>query len=168
MPFSGPACLPGVESEVLAHGSLVPGQVLPAALLRYPAAPMSVGLEIDSCAHVLVVRVVGTTTGAEIAESALGLLSNPSYEPSMNVIWDLREMVYEGGIEALVSLAAQVAAGAVTEHSRVALLVATDHDYGVARLYAMRAEPAPVEYRVFRDEPEARAWVGAPSAAAAH
>jgi hypothetical protein len=121
---------------------------------------MAVGLEIDPSTHILVVRVVGQTTGAEIAQSALGLLENPSYQPSMNVIWDLREMAYEGGIEALVSLAGQVASGAVTEYSRVALLVSTDHDYGVARLYAARAEPAPVEYRVFRDELEARAWVG--------
>ena len=121
---------------------------------------MPVELEIDDARHLLVVHVVGKTTGAEIAEAALGLLSNPDYRPTMNVIWDLREMAYEGGIEALVSLASKVAGGAVTEYSRVALLVSSDHDYGVARLYASRAEPAPVEYRVFREEPAAREWVG--------
>jgi hypothetical protein len=121
---------------------------------------MPIEVRIDQELDVVFVRASGPVRGEDLAAAGKALLRNPDYHPRMNSFWDLREMHYTGDIQPLRSLSEFVKTpGVIVEPIRAALLVGADREYGLARMYQARAEEAPVVYRVFRDESQARTWV---------
>ena len=46
--------------------------------------------------------------------------------------------------------------------ARIAILTCSAHIYGIGRMFEILAEAQPIQIKPFRDEPEARRWLGLP------
>ena len=100
-----------------------------------------------------------TTVLAE--KIVLAMLGHPDFQPGMPGLWDLRQAdLSRINASALQDMAARNRNFAERRGtSRLGLLVDTDHDYGVARMYEVLGQLPHLEIRGFRDSGEAEAWL---------
>jgi len=97
----------------------------------------------------------------ELAE-VIDLLRDTDWLGARRFLWDLRALVEGPGttgdlrrmLEESERLSAQWSGGCV------AIVATADLHYGIARMFTAFASDLDIEYRVFRDEHEARAWLG--------
>ena len=86
------------------------------------------------------------------------LLGDPAFDPSFNQLWDFRQVAQvDVSSEALRELAA---ARSFTPSAKRAVVAPGEVLYGLARMFQMRHDGAPEEFRVFRDIHEAEDWLG--------
>lgn len=123
---------------------------------------MPIAHRFDPALRTLFVDFSGEINEAELVDAARKLAADPSIPPGR------RELVDLSGIEATDVTAAALRRVAHIyaetdvrpEESRVAIVAPGDLYYGLSRMYEAFREPSPLEIRVFRDLPEARAWLG--------
>lgn len=92
-----------------------------------------------------------------------GLYTSKQFNPDMNALWDLRQADFSGIMPEDVRDLMHVVVGnwgrSGSCHS--AILVASETEYGVARIYVSQfGQAAPCKIKVFLDLDEARQWLG--------
>ena len=106
--------------------------------------------------------VEGRVTNKEFIETFKATLQHPDFQPGMGGFCDLRngELGHLTGDDLYnlaYSLLQQNEERGPTH--KLALVVADDLNYGLARMYSAYTENSPVEVRVFRDTAEAISWL---------
>lgn len=96
----------------------------------------------------------------ELAE-VLDLLRDTEWKGARRYLWDLRALAEgpgtTGDLRRMLDESERLSAQ--WNGSRVAIVATADLHYGVARMFTAFASDLDIEYRVFRDELEARAWL---------
>lgn len=119
---------------------------------------MPFGRHLEIEANILVLVAKGEVTGDDFVAETRSLLSNQPLPIPYGTIYDLREAVIVGELDAFKWLARKIATADWLPGQRVALLVGGDHEHGLVRMFGALTSDGPVEYRPFRDVDEARAW----------
>lgn len=119
-----------------------------------------VSYRLDPAAGIVRVEVSGRPGFDEETGIYRLFRRDPAYRPGMPILVDDR------GREAAADLAEVRALGDVVRHSpanltgiRCALLVASDLQYGMSRVWAARVAPSGLVVEVFRSELEALDWL---------
>jgi hypothetical protein len=114
---------------------------------------------IDPAARIVYCRVWGVLTEAELIDHYKQLAADPAFRSSFRQFGDIREateiLVSGGGM--LATARARVFDPGV----RRALIAQNDLQFGMARMFAIYAEAAKQDIRVFRGADEARRWIEA-------
>lgn len=111
----------------------------------------------------------GSVNNRDLAAIAVQVLADPEFRLSFNEVWDFRDAVPEQvTFDGLFSLV-QTALGWLGAHdpegpprAKCALVVASEQQFGLARMYQSLSENLRLETEIFRDPAEALRWVGAP------
>jgi len=95
------------------------------------------------------------------------LYTSKQFNPDLNALWDLRQADFSGimpeDVRNLMHVVVSNWRRSGTCHS--AILVASETEYGVARIYVSQfGLAAPCKIKVFQDLNEARHWLGLESA----
>lgn len=123
---------------------------------------MEVTTRIDSEANLRIHTMSGRVTREELTAKLREIYTTPGFQPDMNSLWDCRAADFSAVQAADIQLIRDL----VEEHwgtagkSRSALIVATDLDFGISRIYEFYVEDTSTnQVRVFRDYEEAYDWV---------
>lgn len=92
-----------------------------------------------------------------------GLYTSKQFNPDMNALWDLRQADFSGimpeDVRDLMHVVVSNWGRSGSCHS--AILVASETEYGVARIYVSQfGQKAPCQIKVFVGLDEAREWLG--------
>jgi hypothetical protein len=111
---------------------------------------------------VVVVELRGRIDDAELLEATDRLIADADRLPGLNELVDARELeVNDLSSAALRKVADRFAAGPRPDEGvRVALVAGSDVAYGLGRMYQALRDGSAAEFRVFRELPEARGWLG--------
>jgi hypothetical protein len=125
--------------------------------------------EIDLAARLIVMRFSGEVTAGEIFEYYGALAADPLLRPNLAVLADCREVTSVPTFEELGLVANTNLRTSSTRPTRAAVIVSTPWLFGIARQFAVLAEPNGIHVVPFYDENDARQWISkaAPSARAA-
>lgn len=118
---------------------------------------MPASFQIDKARRLVVSTATGFLTVADILAHQKKLLVDPNFDPDCSQIVDCSAVT---GIDLSPDdVRAVTAASIFSSHSRRAVLVATDEQYGFASMFKMMRE-AQGEFgiRVFRNRSEALQW----------
>lgn len=113
--------------------------------------------QIDKVRQLVISTASGFLTAADILAHQRQLLADPDFDPTCSQIVDCTAVT---GIDLSPDdIRAVTAAAIFSAHSRRAVVVGTDEQFGFARMFKMMRE-AQGEYgiRVFRDRAEALRW----------
>jgi hypothetical protein len=101
--------------------------------------------------------------GKEDFQSTLGAMrdvaNDPRLQPGMAILMDARELDYLATPPEVSNLAAPDAMPAMFGTHRLAILVRRGAQFGVARVFAAKAEAAGAVVEVFAEEEIALAWL---------
>ena len=106
--------------------------------------------------------VTGELTLVRLKNALSAVYARPGFRYDQSSLWDLRKAttqhVSAAEVQSIAALVKKHWAG--SEAARSALVVSTDLDYGMARMYEMlmEGEIGP-RVKVFRDMEEAKAWL---------
>ncbi len=115
---------------------------------------------IDVEKGIVYITVTGPITLTEIKEDLAQLAAATSRQPGMPRLIDLRGATSHLTKEETAQLADLVKSSPrAVSKTRRALLVGSDLSFGMYRMFESFAAGGAVDYRVFRDEAEARAWL---------
>jgi hypothetical protein len=115
---------------------------------------------IDTEKGIVHITVTGPITLAEIKEDLAQLAAATSRRPEMPRLIDLRGATSHLTREETQELADLVKSDPRSvSRTRRALLVGSDLSFGMYRMFESFAAGGAIDYRVFRDEPGARAWL---------
>jgi hypothetical protein len=121
---------------------------------------MPLSYSIDSELGIVRIVVVGGATQSEQTGLADAWSNDPHYKPGMPILLDNRlreEVVSSGHIREMADLTKK--SDVLEPGTRCAVVVASDVEFGLTRMYATLAEGGPMETRVFRDIAEAEDWL---------
>ena len=122
--------------------------------------PFDRHLEID--ANVVVFVAKGEICGQDYVVETESMLATLPLPPPFHCLYDLRESTFVGDLHVLKKLASEISRADWPRGQRVAQVVSSDADYGLVRMFSTLATDGPVEYKLFLEIDEARAWVGLP------
>ena len=114
--------------------------------------------EIDPQRRLITSRLWGAVTDAVVNEHKQRLRSDPRFNPTYQMLTDLTgvtEIAVTTGMINETSLDQFFEPG-----TRRAIVATNDAVFGMARMFAMRAESVGQIIHVFRDEDKAREWLG--------
>lgn len=110
------------------------------------------------------VTVTGRPTYGGFVEAFGAITAHESFRRGLNVVWDFREAplaaVPTETLRRIVRFAAE--RQETRRGARVAVAVASDADFGVARIFEALAADLPIEFRVFRNLEDAERWGAGP------
>lgn len=118
---------------------------------------MSISYTIDPIRRLVLVRLWGVLTAAELEDHYARLAADPAFDPTFWRLTDGRETVRFDATPTEVQRAAEghlFAAG-----TRRAIVVSTDYQFGMARMFSTFAENTGQQVEVFRDLEAAEAWL---------
>jgi hypothetical protein len=122
------------------------------------AVAMPTEFTIDRERRLVRNRAWGVLTDADLAESQQRLRSHPLFEPDLGQLFDCSEVtrldVTTDGLRAL----ARKSPFAPT--ARRAVVVNSDEQFGMARMFELISNRDSAYFRVFRSLAEARVWLG--------
>ena len=106
--------------------------------------------------------VTGELTFEDIKSSYEASLIRPDFQMNMNVIWGLRDAdaskIYkEDVIKIARYFETYIKNG---DEYKAALVVSSDLEYGLSRMYQVAVADLPAEIGIFRSLEEAKKWVG--------
>lgn len=119
--------------------------------------------------HHLRVLTMSAAIGPDtVRASAQHLLASPDYDPSHDVLVDFRPTAAVGLSAEFISALAREYAAPTTETpggriSRLAVVTASDEQFGVGRMFAAYRGDTQARLRIFRSASEACAWLGVPA-----
>ena len=114
--------------------------------------------EIDPQRRLIISRLWGAVTDSEVYEHNQKLRTDPRFDPTYRQLTDLTgvtEIVVTTGMINETSLDQFFAPG-----TRRAMVATDDGVFGMARMFALRAEGLGQTIEVFREEQPARDWLG--------
>lgn len=104
--------------------------------------------------------ITGEISLAGIKADMVRLAAEPSYHPSMPGIVDMRGAHSGLSADDILAISEMIKSSPkVVSGARRALLVSTEEMYGIYRMFESFSTGGTVQYRVFRDEQEARHWI---------
>jgi len=114
----------------------------------------------DRDRRVVYTTVTGEITAKEIFADIKRLSTDPSFDPGMAGFVDMRKATAHLAANEIQRIAYIVKTNPrIAGPTRRALLVSTDLLYGIYRMFEAYAAGGPTDYRVFRNEQEAREWI---------
>ena len=122
---------------------------------------MDCTIDIDEVSEVATVRVTGPVTVPELALAFERLAAHPQFREDWARLWDFREADLPGLTRADLHRIGHAATTKLsTPGTRVAVLVARDVDFGMARMFqSWEGDTLPASMRVFREAEAAEAWL---------
>lgn len=125
---------------------------------------MSMHIAFDAGGGFMRVTLTGALGFESFVTSFDALVSHPSYRAGANTIWDFREAPLAGvpteTLRRIMRFAAE--RQELRRGARVAAVVASDTDFGVARIFEAFSAELPIQFHVFRDMAEAETWASGP------
>jgi len=118
--------------------------------------------EVDPKTGVILSRGFGALGDEDVLRHVARVWNELQTTRDADELLDLREATLDGVSRAALGRAADLArrvAGGPTR-ARLAIVVATDVTYGVARMYELMSDESVLSVRVFRSLEEARGWLG--------
>ena len=113
--------------------------------------------------HIIVVRWTGDLTAEGIIEFLRDLVAHPDFRPNLNRLYDFSNANVELTVTGLRAIGTEIQnLDEAHGDRRVAFLVHQDLAYGMMRMFTAIGENLKADMKVFRDEAEARAWIGLP------
>jgi len=124
---------------------------------------MPIVFRIDSAASTVRVTVRGRVTPDEVLQYRRDLVADPAFRKGMNLLIDASDVdtsaITKPALEAIAEDLGTM--GVAFGPVRMAIVVGTPAAYGLARMYEVLTEGAPLLVRAFRDESEAAEWIRA-------
>ena len=126
---------------------------------------MPIDTRVDNAERVRYSVATGVVTDGDIIEAYERVVGDPAFDPTLNVIADTRGVeraeITAGGIRELAERQARDER-VVHGQPRVAVVVATDVIFGLARMYEAYSDQEADEkrYLVCRTMEDARRWLG--------
>jgi hypothetical protein len=121
---------------------------------------MPVTYRIDTEKGIIRITVKGQPGPDEHAEITQRWLKDPDYMPGMPILIDNRQREEPSTRARVEKLAIETQSShRVAKGTRVAIVVASDVEYGMSRMYALLSENNPFETHAFYDIAEAEAWL---------
>jgi len=121
---------------------------------------MGIDLRIDSDAGILYTTLRGAVTVNEIVDAFNRLFKSPDFRPGLSGLADTRESQFSSSQSDVRRLAdLMIENRDRIGPSRTAIVVDSDIDYGMARMYEVFAEQSMTETRVFKDIDQAMIWL---------
>lgn len=124
---------------------------------------MPITYRIDEGQKLVVTTVVGRISEAEVRAHAASAERDPRVHACDRSIVDITESAapsFDGRVISELAMTAQ-GLGELLSVRRVALIAPTDASYGLARVFqGFREGTGGGEVQVFRNRPEAEAWLG--------
>jgi hypothetical protein len=120
---------------------------------------MPITYSIDPIRSLVRVRIWGVLTAAELQDHYARLAADPAFDPTFSRLTDARDTERFDATSGEVQHAAEghlFAAGV-----RRAIVVATDYQFGMARMFSTFASNIEQQVEVFRDLEDAEAWLTA-------
>ena len=121
---------------------------------------MPISYELDRAARIVRITAHGDVSFPEEKECLDAFLADSTHQPGFRILLDDRERMPAASsahVKAMASLFElnRQAIGA----ARLAIVVAKDVSFGLARMFSMLTDNSLVETRVFRDIDEAEQWL---------
>jgi hypothetical protein len=121
---------------------------------------MPVTYRIDTEKQIIRITVKGQPLPGEHAAVTQQWLNDPDYVPGMSILLDNRGREEPSDRARVEKLASETRSSPFAVPGiRVAIVVASDAEYGMSRMYGSLAEESGLEIRTFRDIDEAEAWL---------
>ena len=117
-----------------------------------------VTIDTDSVDGIVVGAASGPLTLENIREAAAAVWSRAT-EPSMRMLWDLRNAQFEFSSSEIRELAAFAKKRSPFSDLRMAFVVAGDLDFGLLRMFEAYRETGSARTAVFRDKEAALGWL---------
>ena len=119
--------------------------------------------DIDHDRRLVRSRAWGTLVDTDLQATQRTLREDARFESTYSQIYDFSEVehvrVTGKGLESLAR------SSPFARDARRAVVVGSDHGYGMARMFAMLSDRDPVNFRIFRDVASATAWIESGSTA---
>lgn len=126
---------------------------------------MPIRTRFDRALGIVIHQMVGDLHPEEVLASQRKLYASSDHDPTMPVLWDARSahawVVDFGGMSAMVERSRELWGS--MRGGRTAIVVSSDADYGMGRMYQSLAENMPRKLEVFRDFDLAVAWLKTPA-----
>ncbi len=118
----------------------------------------------DEALGIVVQKVTGDLHGPDVIAAQQRLYADPDHDSSMPVLWDAREGRVSGmpANEMRQTVGDSEAFWERMRNGRTAILVGSEADFAMGRMYQQLAERMPRALQVFRNYDEALAWLRAP------
>ncbi|MFC1828737.1 hypothetical protein ACFL0O_03890 [Thermodesulfobacteriota bacterium] len=123
-----------------------------------------ISFHFETDVNAAVFEVVGEFSVANYLEVMERFMHSDGFYPGIDAIWDVRQAVTDAlTAEDIQSIAEHTRKIAATRGPKwkVAIIVGTDADYGMSRMYQAYAGSTPTEVMVFRSMSDARTWISA-------
>ena len=128
---------------------------------------MPVTIEIDTEAGVVIHRMSGKISGADIEAAFAKAITHPDYRAGMGRVWDVKSGAGDELTDAEMRRFANLATKQMEARGRgrVGVVVARDRSFGVARMFLtwLDSYDLPFEREIFRDLDEAVRWASGAS-----
>ncbi len=119
---------------------------------------MPISYDIDPNERLVISRLSGVVTNDEVQIHNRSLRTDPQFDPSYRQLIDLTGITEIRITTDTVTTAAQNQY--FTPGARRAFIATTDATFGLARMFALRAEAGGQTIEVFRDRAKAEKWLG--------
>jgi hypothetical protein len=127
--------------------------------------PVEVSYEVKIAGNIVTVRLCGPLNGAIVSSARDTAHGHADYRPEMNFLYDLQQATLQHATSDDCHMV--LGQGKNLEHlrrgTRTAMVVGTDVDFGMCRMYELLSGSADFRYGVFRDLNEAVAWLSEPA-----
>jgi hypothetical protein len=124
---------------------------------------MPISYQIDEALGLVLTTATGVLSDTDILQHKTRVLEDPKWKPGMRELADARSIdrfeVTTAGVRRMTALDEHNAA-ALGSYG-LAIVVAHDAAYGMARMYQVLTEHTIPNVRVFRDIDEAKRWIAA-------
>lgn len=122
---------------------------------------MPVTMQIDTDENVTYTTIEGAWTVDELFDAFDKLLADPDFRPGTNGIADLRAANYYPSGPDLMRIAHYLLQRRERfGRCRAAILVGGDLSFGTTRMFQAYSDDSTIATRIFRDQQEARRWLG--------
>jgi hypothetical protein len=123
---------------------------------------MPISYQIDEARRLVLTTASGVLTDDDILQLKARLVEGPRWKPGMKELSDVRSIErLEVSTDGVQQMMLRDERDATTLGSyRLAIVVAHQVVYSMARMYQMLTEHAVPNVRVFRDMEEAKGWLG--------
>lgn len=113
--------------------------------------------EIDHDKRIVRSRAWGTLVDADLQGTQQALRDDPRFEATYSQIYDFSEVedlqITGKGVRGLAQ------SSPFARDARRAVVVGSDHGYGMARMFALLSDRDSRTFRIFRDVAAATAWI---------
>jgi hypothetical protein len=127
-----------------------------------PLAAAAISFVYDTATHRRIATFTGAIGDRELFDAYESLLDDPTYDPSVDDLIDLRGVTHMGvtgaGLHRLIALYDERPSSGYP--TRAAIVAPSDVLYGVSRMFqTLRGDANPDEVEVFRSLLDASAWL---------